>query len=129
MAAMVILGRVEPHPSALILASTDTLIGSLIARREDEYVILTTTSGPLEITLRLRADELVRTLKHPAALSSEQVAARQVGSSHAYLAIGRRDDGDILLQPTLIADATGQLSFNLLVTAHVAGDLLQWLEA
>ncbi|MGQ9907500.1 MAG: hypothetical protein ACUVS2_01575 [Candidatus Flexifilum sp.] len=129
MAAMVILGRVEPHPSALVLASTDTLIGSLIARREDEYVILTTTSGPMEITLRLRADELARTLKHPAALSSEQVTARQVGSAHAYLAIGRRDDGDILLRPTLIADATGQLSFNLLVTAHVAGDLLQWLEA
>lgn len=129
MSSIVILGRVEPDPAStdLILASTDTQPGSLVARREDEYVVLTTTSGPMAITLRLRADELARTLRHPAA-SSEQATARQVGSSQAYLAIGRREDGDILLRPTLVADATGQLSFNLLVTANVCEDLFRWLQ-
>lgn len=129
MSSIVILGRVEPDPAStdLILASTDTQPGSLVARREDDYVVLTTSSGPIAITLRLRADELERTLRHPAA-SSEQATARQVGSSQAYLAIGRREDGDILLRPTLVADATGEISFNLLVTANVREDLFRWLQ-
>jgi len=130
MSSIIILGRLESQSGTdtLILASTDTQPGRLTARREDGYVVLTASSGPLEITLRLRADELLRTLRHPAA-TSEWATARQVGSSQAYLAIGRREGGDILLRPTLVADATGQISFNLLVTASVREDVFRWLEA
>jgi hypothetical protein len=99
----------------------------LALRREGGYVSIAVTSGPIEIALRPRFPELTRVLGRLRPVSGLQTT-RQVGTGQAYIALGLRDDGALVVRPTIVADATGHLCFNLLVSPEARAALFAWLE-
>jgi hypothetical protein len=100
----------------------------LSLRREGGYVAISVSSGPLEMALRPKAGELARVLGQLMPVSGLQTT-RQVGTGEAYLAVGLRTDGTLVLRPTIVADATGLLCFNLLVADAARAALFGWLPA
>ncbi|MBC8099209.1 MAG: hypothetical protein H7Y11_07180 [Armatimonadetes bacterium] len=98
----------------------------LSLRREGGFVAISVGSGPLEMALRPRHEDLARTLGNLHAVNGLQTT-RQVGTGQAYLAFGLRDDGALVIRPTIVADATGHLSFNLLLTDEARKALFSWL--
>jgi hypothetical protein len=99
----------------------------LALRREGIYVTISASYGPLEIALRPRYDELVRTLGRLQAVSGLSTT-RQVGTAQAFLAMGLTTDGGLLLRPTIVADATGHLSINLSINEDARKRLFDWLK-
>jgi len=98
----------------------------LALRREGVYVAISAHFGPVEIALRPRYDELARLLARLQPVDGLQTT-RQVGTSQSYLAIGLRADDSLVLRPTIVADATGHFSFNLVVTPNLRRALFAWL--
>lgn len=95
-------------------------------RREGAYVAISASYGPLEIALRPRTEDLVNLLSRLQPVEGLQTT-RQVGTSQAYLAIGLRSDGALVMRPTIVADATGLFAYNLVVTPPIAKAFLEWL--
>lgn len=104
----------------------DEMVPQLSLRREGAYMAISAGYGPVELALRPRYDELTRLLARLQPVEGLQTT-RQVGSSNSYLAIGLRGDGSLVLRPTLVADATGQITFNLLLTSDVRQTLFDAL--
>jgi hypothetical protein len=76
----------------------------LSMRREGGYVSIAVTAGPVEVALRPRFPDLTRVL-------------------------GRlRPVAALVVRPTIVADATGHLCFNLLVTSEAREALFTWLD-
>jgi hypothetical protein len=126
------LDRVEIQEESGIITlatSEDTyteLRPRLSMRREGGYLSISVSSGPLEIALRPRYDEVSRVLETLRAVSGLQTT-RQVGTGQAYIAFGIRDDGILVARPTIVADATGLMCFNLLIAADARVQLYDWL--
>ncbi|MBK9122439.1 MAG: hypothetical protein IPM16_04860 [Chloroflexi bacterium] len=97
----------------------------LSMRKEGTYVSLAISHGPIELALRPRIDELRRVLGRLVAVEGLQTT-RQVGTGEAYIALGLQGDGTLLMRPTLVADATGHLCFNLLLTPASRTVLYTW---
>jgi hypothetical protein len=95
-------------------------------RREGGYIALSASYGPLEIALRPRFQELSRVLARLQPVEGLQTT-RQVGTGQAYLALGLKPDGVLLLRPTIVADATGHMGFNLALSDGVRQALFEWL--
>lgn len=95
-------------------------------RREGTYVAISASFGLLEIALRPRFKELARALSRLSPIKGLQTS-RQVGTGQAYLAIGLQDGGQLIMRPTIVADATGHLSFNLVLTDEVRQAVFDWL--
>ncbi len=121
--------RLDPEADSLELFFTNAEPEHprLVMRREGVYVTISASYGPLEIALRPRYDDLARTLSRLAAVEGLHTT-RQVGTAQAYLAMGLAADGTLLLRPTIVADATGHLSFNLLLAPNVRTALYEWLK-
>src|SRR5258708_7746913 len=111
----------QPLDHALVDEETDTIQLShnaagntpvLALHREGPYVSISASYGPLEIALRPRYEDLIRTLGRLPAVEGLHFT-RQVGTAQAFLAIGLTPEGRLLLRPTIVADATGYLSLNL----------------
>ncbi len=98
----------------------------LALRREGVYIAISARYGPMEIALRPRYEELVRLLNRLQPVEGLQTT-RQVGTSQAYLAIGLRNDGTLILRPTIVADATGHFTFNLAVNPAVTKRFFEWV--
>ena len=98
----------------------------LTMRKEGTYVALSVSHGPIEIALRPRVDELRRVLGRLYPVEGLQTT-RQVGTGEAYIALGLQVDGQLLLRPTLVADATGHQCFNLTLTDSARKSLFDWL--
>jgi hypothetical protein len=98
----------------------------LSMRREGGYLSISISSGPLEMALRPRYDEVSRVLESLRAVSGLQTT-RQVGTGQAYIAWGIRDDGILVVRPTIVADATGLMCFNLLIADSARSQLYDWL--
>lgn len=98
----------------------------LAMRREGGYIALSASYGVFEIALRPRFQELSRVLARLQPVDGLQ-ATRQVGTAQAYLAVGLKVDGVLLLRPTIVADATGHLGFNLALTDAARKMLFEWL--
>ena len=98
----------------------------LALRREGVYIAISAQFGPIEIALRPGYDELTRLLARLQPVAGLQTT-RQVGTSQSYLAIGLRTDGSLVMRPTIVADATGHFSFNLVLTADLRQKLFEWL--
>jgi hypothetical protein len=98
----------------------------LALRREGGYVSISASHGPFEIALRPRFQELSRVLSRLRPVEGLQTT-RQVGTAQAYLAVGLSADGKLLLRPTIVADATGHLSFNLALSDAMRKALFEWL--
>jgi len=99
---------------------------SLMLSREGDYVPISVSYGPIELALRLRYVDLTRTLTRLRPIDGLQTT-RQVGSTSAYLALGLRSEGSLLMRPTVVADARGHLSFNLRLPDEARKDLMRWL--
>lgn len=95
-------------------------------RHEGGYVVISASYGPLEISLRPRLEELTRVLGRLQPVEGLQTT-RQVGTGQAFLALGSQTGGELILRPTIVADATGHLSFNLLLTVPVRQALYEWM--
>jgi hypothetical protein len=98
----------------------------LALRREGVYIAISAQFGPIEIALRPRYDELARLLARLQPVEGLQTT-RQVGTSQSYLAIGLRTDGSLVMRPTIVADATGHFSFNLVLSTDLRQALFEWL--
>jgi hypothetical protein len=99
----------------------------LALRREGAYVTISASYGPLEIALRPRYEDLVRTLSRLTAVDGLSTT-RQVGTGQAYLAMGLTSNDNLLLRPTIVADATGHLSLNIEVSRNARQALYNWLK-
>jgi hypothetical protein len=99
----------------------------LVMHREGPYVTISASFGSLEIALRPRYEDLIRTLSRLPAVEGLHFT-RQVGTAQAFLALGLMPDGELLIRPTIVADATGYLSLNLQLTSDVRKMLYAWLQ-
>src|SRR6188474_1426971 len=70
-------------------------------RREGGYIALSASYGPLEIALRPRFQELSRVLARLQPVEGLQTT-RQIGTGQAYLAVGLKPDGVLLMRPTIV---------------------------
>lgn len=105
----------------------ETENGSMVAlKQEGGYIVISASHGPIEIALRPRLQELTRVLARLKPVEGLQTT-RQVGTGEAYLSLGLGVDGTLLMRPTIVADATGHLTFNLALTADVREKLFEWL--
>lgn len=100
----------------------------LAMSREGSFVSFSASFGPLEIALRLRADDLLRRIErlHPVA---GLATTRQVGTANSFIAIGITSDSRLVLRPTIVSDASGKLTFNLVTTHQVYSTILDWLNS
>jgi len=111
----------------LYTSSTDAPFKPQVAlKREGSYVAFSVSHGPIELAMRPRIDELKRVLGRISPVPGLQTT-RQVGTSDAYIALGLNPDGTLLLRPTLVADATGHLCFNLIMSDAMRQSLFDWL--
>lgn len=119
---------IDANSGVLTLMSEQDSSGSprLAMRREGSYVSISASYGPLEIALRPRFVELGRTLARLQPVRGLQTT-RQVGTGQAYLALGLMDDGSLVLLLTIVADATGHLSINMILTSEVRQTIFDWL--
>ncbi|MAS32943.1 MAG: hypothetical protein CL610_02975 [Anaerolineaceae bacterium] len=95
-------------------------------RREGVYIAISARFGPTEIALRPHFEDFVRLLRRLQPVEGLQTT-RQVGTSQAYLAIGLRTDGTLVVRPTIAADATGYFTINLALSPDVRQALFDWL--
>lgn len=95
--------------------------------REGVFLTLSASFGPLEIALRLRHEDMKRRLEslHPV---PGLATTLQIGTGNAYIAVGLTTDDRLVMRPTIVADATGRLTFNLVTTASVYHRIRDWLE-
>jgi hypothetical protein len=98
----------------------------LALRREGAYIAISAAYGPMEIALRPRYEDLVRLLARLQPVEGLQTT-RQVGTSQAYLALGLRSDGALVVRPTIVADATGYFTMNLALAPHIRQAFYEWL--
>lgn len=99
----------------------------VVMAREGDRMVLSISIGPLELALRPRFEELQRAitaLKPVPGLST----TRHVGSESAYIDLGLTEDQQLVLRPSLVTDATGHLSINLLVNKEAFEKLANWLK-
>jgi hypothetical protein len=121
--------KVDPESDSLELFFTnaDSEQPRLALHREGIYVTISASYGPLEIALRPRYEELIRSLTRLPAVEGLHTT-RQVGTGQAYLAIGLTPGNNLLLRPTIVADATGHISLNLEVAPKARAALYEWLK-
>jgi hypothetical protein len=96
-------------------------------RREGIYVTISASYGPLELAMRPRYEDLVRTLSRLSVVEGLSTT-RQVGTGQAYVAVGLSAEDELLMRLTIVADATGHVSLNVALTAHAKQSLYDWLE-
>lgn len=95
-------------------------------RREGIYVAISASYGPLEIALRPRYDELVRTLARLRPIGGLQTT-RELGSNQAYASVGLNADGSLVFRPTIVGDASGHMALNFTIAAAARAELYAWL--
>lgn len=95
-------------------------------RHEGEYVPISVSYGALEIALRPRVKDMIRTLRtiQP---NDGLNTSRQVGSADCFLGLGLRTDGTLILRPTIVGDASGYFCLNLALSPEAAAAFRAWL--
>ena len=121
--------QVDPESDSLELFFTnaDPEQPHLALHREGIYVTISASYGPLEIALRPRYEDLVRALSRLPPVEGLHTT-RQVGTGQAYLAMGLTPGHNLLLRPTIVADATGHISLNLEIASKAREALYEWLK-
>lgn len=119
---------VDSDSGVISLTTKEAAAGSpvLAMRREGSYIVISASYGPLEVALRPRLDEFTRVLQRLQPVEGLNTT-RQVGTGQAFLALGLKPDGVLLLRPTLVADATGLLAVNLALSSDARQTLYNWL--
>ena len=109
-----------------ILSGEQAMPSRLALRREGSYIAISTSYGPIEIALRPRFEEFTRILARLHPVQGLQTT-RQVGTGQAYLGLGLGQDNELILRPTIVADAAGHICFNLVLLKSVREILYRWL--
>lgn len=119
---------IDTKTGILQVSSAAEAAGSpqLSLRREGEYLTISASYGPLEISLRPRFQDVVWTFGRLQAVEGLQTS-RQIGTGNAYLAVGINKEQTMLLRPTIVGDATGHVSFNLRLTGDARQKVFDWL--
>ncbi|MEP7288531.1 MAG: hypothetical protein ABI947_22495 [Chloroflexota bacterium] len=117
----------EADSLELFYSNADSEQPRLALRREGIYVTISASYGPLEIALRPRYEDLVRTMSRLTSVEGLHTT-RQVGTGQAYLAMGLTRENNLLLRPTIVADATGHFSLNIQIAESVRQVLYDWLK-
>ncbi|MBN1200308.1 MAG: hypothetical protein JXJ20_00500 [Anaerolineae bacterium] len=94
--------------------------------REGMYISVSATYGPLEIALRPRLNDLLNTLKYLRPTERLSVT-RRIGTGQAQVELGLAENGELLLRATIVADATGYIAMNFILTSDVRQTLYEWL--
>lgn len=76
--------------------------------------------------MRLRFPEFARVLSRLRPVKGLQTT-RQIGSAQAFIGVGLQSDGGLVMRPTIVADATGYMNYNLLLSEEVRQRLFDWL--
>jgi hypothetical protein len=117
---------IDAGSGVMTLTAESAEHAQLAMRREGAYVAISASYGPMEIALRPRYEDFVRLLARLQPVEGLQTT-RQVGTSQAYLAIGLRSDGALIIRPTIVADATGYLTLNVALTSNIRRAFYEWL--
>lgn len=118
---------VDTESGLMTLQASGNSAAPMIAmRREGAYIAISASYGPLEIALRPHVEELARLLARLQPVKGPRTT-RQVGTAQAYLAIGLGEDLSLVMRPTIVADATGHLCLNLVLTPDTRAKLFEWL--
>ncbi len=99
----------------------------LTMSREGKFLTFSASFGPIEIALRLRFENFQRRILQLHAIPG-LATTHQVGTANSYIAIGLTTDEQIVLRPTVVTDASGHLTFNLVGTNDIYKTLLSWLD-
>lgn len=100
----------------------------LALAQEGDKIVISASIGALDLALRLRLEELKRQLNSMRPVPGLSTT-RQVGTVQAFMGLGLLEDNRLVLRPTLLVDATGKLSFNLLTSEACYRRLLEWINA
>ena len=121
---------IDDHTGSIQFTTEESLVARPVVtvQREGGYVSFSASYGPFEIALRPRFQELARVLGRLHPVEGLQTT-RHVGTAQAYLAVGLKPDGVLLLRPTIVGDATGHLGFNLALSSAVRQAFFDWLPA
>ncbi len=120
----------DNHAGSIQFTTEESLIAKPVVtiQREGGYIAFSASYGPFEIALRPRFQELARVLGRLHPVEGLQTT-RHVGTAQAYLAVGLKPDGILLLRPTVVGDATGHLGFNLALNSSARQAFFEWLPA
>jgi hypothetical protein len=120
--------KIDPETDTieLFFSTAEDTQPRLALHREGAYVTISASYGPLEIALRPRYEDLVRTLTRLTPVDG-LTTTRQVGTGQAYLAMGLTANNNLFLRPTIVADATGHMSLNIEVSNQARQTLYDWL--
>ena len=121
------VSRDETDDTLLIECSEgDPCLPKLWFGREGMYVSVSASYGPLEISLRPRQRDLASGLGQ--LRPTERLAVmRMVGTGQAHIELGLATTGELLIRTTIVADATGHIAMNLILTPDARAQLVAWL--
>jgi len=118
--------EVDNERGIITLYAQDNDLLRLSMRHEGSYLAISASYGAVEIALRPRFAEVTRTLSRLRPVSNRQTT-RQVGTGQAYLSLGLQSDGTLVMRPTIVADATGHIALNLVLTEELCRTVFNWL--
>jgi len=107
--------------------SGDPCAPTLWFGREGMYLSVAAGYGPLEIALRPRYRDVVTSLAQLRP-TTRLTVMRRVGTGQAHLELGLSTEGELLLRTAIVADATGHIAINLVLTPQARARLFEWLE-
>jgi len=107
--------------------SGDPCAPTLWFGREGMYLSVAAGYGPLEIALRPRYRDVATSLAQLRP-TARLTAMRRVGTGQAHLELGLSTEGELLLRTAIVADATGHIAINLVLTPQARARLFEWLE-
>lgn len=119
---------IDEESGIFTVAATGSAVDANVAlRREGAYVAISASYGPVEIAMRPAHDALTRTLSRLRPIGGLQTS-RELGSAQAYISVGLRADGSLILRPTVAGDASGHVGLNFCLSDEVRRALYAWLE-
>lgn len=109
-------------------AEAGVLTPEISLKREGAYLVIGAGVGFVEVALRLNFDEARQAMAHLQP-NDGLTTSRQVGSGDAYLGVGLRSDGTMILRPIIVGDATGHLRMNFHLSSATRATLAEWIAA
>lgn len=99
---------------------------TLSMSHEGAFISLSASFGPLEIALRIRQNDLRRRLEQLYPVPG-LATTHQIGSVNSYIAIGLTKDSRLVMRPTVVADASGRVTFNLVTIPALYETIVKWV--
>ena len=94
--------------------------------REGLYVSISACYGPLQVALRPHLRDLTSSLAQLRPVEPLS-ATRVFGTGQAQIELGQSTNGELLFRMVIVADATGHLAVNMVLTSDARASLFEWL--